>query len=165
MNCPSCNKEVVPDRCFCNWCDSYIPNTECGRRAGLGRRFAAIVLDGVFGGILGMFLSLSLSAQGPTPAFGALQVVLLLLILAYGVYYLWQLSRGTSPGKKLLGITVIVKQTGQPANFWRMLLREIIGKWVSGIVIYLGYLWAIWDKDSQGWHDKIAGTVVVRTTA
>jgi uncharacterized RDD family membrane protein YckC len=26
----------------------------------------------------------------------------------------------------------------------------------------LGYFWAIWDKDNQAWHDKIAGTVVVK---
>lgn len=43
-----------------------------------------------------------------------------------------------------------------------MLLREVIGKWVSGLVFGLGYFWAIWDKDGQTWHDKIAGTVVVK---
>jgi uncharacterized RDD family membrane protein YckC len=43
-----------------------------------------------------------------------------------------------------------------------MLLREIVGKWVSGLLIGLGYFWAIWDKDGQAWHDKIAGTVVIK---
>jgi len=30
------------------------------------------------------------------------------------------------------------------------------------VVFFLGFLWVAWDKDKQGWHDKIAGTVVVR---
>lgn len=42
-----------------------------------------------------------------------------------------------------------------------MVLRETIGKGVSGILI-IGFFWAIWDKDNQALHDKIAGTVVVR---
>jgi uncharacterized RDD family membrane protein YckC len=29
-------------------------------------------------------------------------------------------------------------------------------------VLFLGFFWILWDKDQQGWHDKIAGTVVVR---
>lgn len=43
-----------------------------------------------------------------------------------------------------------------------MILRETIGKFLSGLVLGLGYFWAIWDKDSQAWHDKIAGTVVIK---
>jgi uncharacterized RDD family membrane protein YckC len=32
----------------------------------------------------------------------------------------------------------------------------------SVIVLFLGFLWIAWDRDKQGWHDKIAGTIVVR---
>ena len=32
----------------------------------------------------------------------------------------------------------------------------------SVVVLFLGFLWIAWDKDKQAWHDKIAGTVVVR---
>jgi uncharacterized RDD family membrane protein YckC len=32
----------------------------------------------------------------------------------------------------------------------------------SVIVLFLGFLWIAWDQDKQGWHDKIAGTAVVR---
>ena len=46
-----------------------------------------------------------------------------------------------------------------------MFLREVIGKPVSIVAFVFGYpwLWAIWDKNCQMWHDKIAGTVVVHT--
>jgi uncharacterized RDD family membrane protein YckC len=42
-----------------------------------------------------------------------------------------------------------------------MVLRESFGKTLSGIFFGLGYLWALWDRDSQAWHDKIAGTLVI----
>jgi hypothetical protein len=57
---------------------------------------------------------------------------------------------------------VVNKLNGQIPGFWRMVLREGIGKTVSGVFLGLGFFWAIWDKDNQAWHDKIAGTVVVR---
>ena len=41
-------------------------------------------------------------------------------------------------------------------------LREIVGKFVSAIAFFLGFLWIGWDGRKQGWHDKIAGTHVVR---
>ena len=40
--------------------------------------------------------------------------------------------------------------------------REMVGKFVSYISFGVGILWIILDKENQGWHDKIAGTYVVR---
>jgi len=42
-----------------------------------------------------------------------------------------------------------------------MLLREWIGRWLSGLLFGLGYLWILLDKDRQAWHDKLASTYVV----
>jgi uncharacterized RDD family membrane protein YckC len=72
------------------------------------------------------------------------------------------LSKGLTPGKYLVGEPVVDRLTGGQPGLGTMLLREIVGKWVSGILFGLGYLWAIRDKDGQAWHDKIAGTVVIR---
>ena len=33
----------------------------------------------------------------------------------------------------------------------------------AGLLGLAGFLWAIWDSENQGWHDKLAGTYVVRT--
>ncbi len=38
-------------------------------------------------------------------------------------------------------------------------LRRQIGYWISGI-FYLGFLWILFDNKRQGFHDKIAGTIV-----
>jgi len=56
-----------------------------------------------------------------------------------------------------------VKSNGEKATFGTMFLREIIGKFISSLFFGLGYFWAIWDKDRQAWHDKIAGTYVLET--
>lgn len=34
---------------------------------------------------------------------------------------------------------------------------------IAGLLGFAGFLWAIWDSENQGWHDKLAGTYVVRT--
>jgi uncharacterized RDD family membrane protein YckC len=43
-----------------------------------------------------------------------------------------------------------------------MLVREIVGKTISGAVFLLGYLWILFDRERQGWHDKLANTYVVQ---
>ena len=68
---------------------------------------------------------------------------------------------GRTVGKRLLGLRV-VNAAGRPPGIGRALLREVIGKWLSGTVFYLGYLSVAGDPCKQGWHDKIAGTTVQR---
>ena len=41
-------------------------------------------------------------------------------------------------------------------------VREVVGKFLSGLVLCLGYLWMLWDAERQCWHDKLVGTRVVR---
>ena len=54
-------------------------------------------------------------------------------------------------------------QTGDIPGFGKMFVREVPGRFVSALVFGLGYFWAIIDRNGQAWHDRIAGTVVVRT--
>jgi len=93
---------------------------------------------------------------------GANVVLLLVIILLLG-YIVWELilfARGTTPGKKLLGMRVI-KDDGTSAGFFTMLIREWIGKLISGLFLGLGFLWILFDRDKQGWHDKLMSTYVV----
>ena len=57
---------------------------------------------------------------------------------------------------------VVNKETGLPVGMGTMLFREIPAKIVSGIVLGLGYAAILWDKNHQGWHDKMASTIVVK---
>ncbi len=147
------------------------PPLDRARLAGVLRRLGAVLIDGLlaylpFVPVLVVGAPLVSNVGGVTSeallTVGVGFVASYLALLGYMAYGLVQMGQGRSPGKKLLGLRVIYLATGEPAGFWRMVLREVVGKWVSGAILGLGYLWAIWDDKKQGWHDKIAGTVVVR---
>jgi uncharacterized RDD family membrane protein YckC len=67
---------------------------------------------------------------------------------------------GQTVGKRLVGIR-IVREDGEPIGIVQVLLRHCVGYTLSTLGAFLGFLWVIWDAKHQGWHDKIARTVVV----
>ena len=77
------------------------------------------------------------------------------------IYFTWfHGATGQTPGKILLGLRV-VQTTGDPMTFGVAFLRWV-GYIISAAGICLGFIWIIFDRKKQGWHDKIAGTVVIR---
>jgi len=68
-------------------------------------------------------------------------------------------STGRTPGKRLLDLQVVSVDGGK-ISFGVAFLRSV-GYLVSSIVFCLGYIWIGFDKRKQGWHDKIAGTIVI----
>jgi uncharacterized RDD family membrane protein YckC len=79
----------------------------------------------------------------------------LLVTVVYNVGF-WTLS-GQTPGKRVLGVRVM-RADGTRLRLGRALLRQI-GYWISTL-FYLGFLWILVDNKRQGFHDKIAGTIV-----
>ena len=78
------------------------------------------------------------------------------------VYYvLFTYIRGQTPGKMLLGLHV-ENEDGNKPSLKQVLLREVIGKAISTLVLLIGYLWIFWDPKKRGWHDHIGGTYVVK---
>lgn len=65
---------------------------------------------------------------------------------------------GQSVGKSVLNLYLVSASTGTPVGAGTAFLREIVHV-VDGI-LYLGYLWPLWDKQKQTWADKVVGTVV-----
>jgi uncharacterized RDD family membrane protein YckC len=55
----------------------------------------------------------------------------------------------------------VVRRDGQNMTYGRAALREILGKFVSGITLGIGYLMVAFDAHKQGLHDKIADTCVI----
>jgi uncharacterized RDD family membrane protein YckC len=101
-----------------------------------GKRLPAYVLDlaipvFVLLSILGVGAGLSSSGSGIGGQ------VAVLLSIGYGIWALTLFARGTTPGKRLLGMHV-VKEGGEAAGFGRMFLRELIGKVISALVFSLG---------------------------
>ncbi|SEM70530.1 Uncharacterized membrane protein YckC, RDD family [Syntrophus gentianae] len=66
---------------------------------------------------------------------------------------------GQTPGKMLLGLQVI-QSSGEKMTLGLAFLRWV-GSIFSGLILYLGFLWIIFDRKKQGWHDKIAETLVI----
>ena len=67
---------------------------------------------------------------------------------------------GTTVGKMVMGIKLINNQ-GDKVGLWDSLVRWI-GYYLSVTFLFIGFLWSLFDQDSQTWHDKIAGTYVVK---
>jgi uncharacterized RDD family membrane protein YckC len=72
----------------------------------------------------------------------------------------WKFKSAT-PGKIMMGLQIVDAETLGPVPFGRLVLR-LLGYVVSVIPLCLGFFWIAWDKRKQGFHDKIAKTVVIR---
>ena len=121
-----------------------LPDAWAYPKASFWERMGAAFLDVVLVSILGSFVG------GPPLGF--------LVALAYFAgMWAW---KATTIGGIVLGLKV-ARLDGQPLTFVIALVRGLAAGF-SVVVLFLGFLWIIWDKDKQGWHDRIAGTVVVK---
>ena len=120
-------------------------------RAGWWRRFGAWLLDGIVVGLITGILSGVLHGVGSS--------VGVLVSIAYFVFFEGG-SQGAGVGKQAMGIRVVDARTNAPIGYRRAFVRWV-GRILSALVFMLGYFWMLWDADSQCWHDKLAGDVVV----
>ncbi len=125
-------------------------------KATILRRFFAVFIDGVIIGIASFIIALFVPKDSSLSSL--MQPLMTLAGWIYAVFFIWQ--SGATPGKMAMGIKV-VRTDGSKLSLWQAILREVIGKFISSIVFMLGYLWVLWDKNRQAWHDHIAGTYVV----
>jgi uncharacterized RDD family membrane protein YckC len=79
---------------------------------------------------------------------------------AVAIVLFW-VSRQATPGKMALGARIVDAQTGEAPGTGQLIARYL-GYYVSTIPLLLGFVWVAFDPRKQGWHDKMAGTVVVR---
>lgn len=162
--CRSCNAEVAPGTRWCGVCRANLVNQAVGRLASPGKRLGAYFLD-VLVPAVALFSILGVAGAGAAAAGGegGMGVGILLSIVLFVGYIVWAFTlfaKGMTPGKKLLGMRV-VKEDGTSAGFFTMFIREWIGKAISGLIFSLGFLWILFDRDKQGWHDKLMSTYVV----
>ena len=105
-------------------------------------------------------------------AAGALDIILVTMICSFlhvrGFWPVVMLGyfagmwtwKGTTVGGIILGLKV-VRADGQPLTLPTSLVRGAAAAF-SAMVLFLGFLWIAWDREKQGWHDQIAGTLVIR---
>jgi|SRR5579864_1957798 len=126
-----------------------------GPRAGFWRRFAAALIDGIIVGIVSGILEAVLHSTG------------YFLGVVIGVaYYGWLegSASGQTVGKRGMGIRVYDLRGRGPIGFGRGVGRYF-ARILSALPLFLGYFWMLWDSESQTWHDKLVGTVVVPVDA
>lgn len=127
-------------------------------KATFGRRVLAYLIDCV---LVGTGLSLLVGF-----CVGVLQLsqawITPLTLLLWWTYMVVRTARqGQTLGKRALKIKV-TGPDGTPPGWGRVLVRETVGRMLSGLIFGLGYLWMLWDPERRCWHDMIAGTRVVR---
>jgi uncharacterized RDD family membrane protein YckC len=136
--------------------------------AGFWRRFLALLIDtiilGVVGGILASVLGLgSGSTGGGSVSFNFGTGGTLLYIILDLIYFTLMIAlvNGKTLGGMVLGIRAVPADGGGRVSIGKALIRAVVA-YVSGLVLVLGYLWMLWDSNNQTWHDKAAGTYVVK---
>ena len=151
------------------------------RYAGFWIRLVARLLDGLivgipFGILFGVFAvaggvfanntsSSSQDSQNAAAAAvfggGFLLLYLLALVLQVGYWiYFWGTS-GATLGMRLLHLRVVDADTGGPIGYARATVRFLMSI-VNGWACYIGWIWVAFDPRKQGWHDKVANSVVLQ---
>ncbi len=137
---------------------------------GFGERLVAYIVDIVITGFVIIVIAIlgglvvaggAATNNGVLAGTGLVVLVLALLIIPLAYFpYFWARD-GQTPGMRMFGLKVVRDADGGPISGGQAVLR-LIGYWVSGAVFYIGYIWIFIDKRRRGWHDLIAGTVVVK---
>lgn len=176
--CPSCGQAAAVNDQYCSRCGATLISIEI---AGFWRRLGGSLIDVVIVFVLAIIPAiivgtLAYNAMDP-PEFaftqsqqdeqetagsvaGAAGTGIFLVIFA--VYGAALNAGGGTVGKRIVGVRLEDIHTGENIGIGKSLVRFIVSI-ASGLAVLLGYLWCIWDSNKQTWHDKAAGSVVVRT--
>jgi uncharacterized RDD family membrane protein YckC len=151
--------------------------------AGFWIRFIAAFIDGIIVGLPLFILFLviegpafksytdcissagaagSYASCGSIYGYGSIQYFNLVTLVVQLAYFavMWS-SFGGTLGQRMLGLHVVDAATGGKIGIGRAIGRYI-GYLISAFVLLIGLIWAAFDPRKQGWHDKMAGTFVVR---
>lgn len=133
-------------------------------------RFLAALMDSIvisalvsfimlmFGRRYGIF-NLDINSTSPITSNGE-SIITTIFQWAYNIFMIRYY--GATLGKMVMKLKVV--GDGKELDLPRIVIRETIGKFISGIILGIGYLMVAWDKRKQGLHDKIAGTLVIHET-
>jgi uncharacterized RDD family membrane protein YckC len=120
---------------------------------GQEERLDSELLNGSADTLLSMLLS-SMAPKGP------MDFVVSWILPAVAIIAFW-VARQATPGKMLIHARIVdAKTLGKPTS--GQLIGRYLAYYVSILPLCLGFFWVGWDPRKQGWHDKLAGTLVIR---
>lgn len=132
--------------------------------AGFWRRLGAYLLDAIL--LIALTWVLLLMAYGlsylddPNAYWGPLQPLISYAMPPVLVLLFW-IKKSRTPGKMAVAATIVDAQTGARPSARQFVIRYF-AYILSSLPLFLGFLWIVFDSRKQGWHDKLAGTVVVQ---
>lgn len=133
--------------------------------ASIGLRGGAFLLDYILLLLVpAVTLSLALIFKRALPSASYFMLFigyLAALALAFFNWVYLCVRDGQSLGQRLIGIRV-VREDGAPLTYKTAVVRHIVGYPLAILVAGLGILWMLFDARQQGWHDKLARTLVVK---
>jgi len=184
-HCPVCSAVVSDDEVRCPVCTSVLPPRDVIPRrkkeprqqpgivsqvppdpepVGFGPRCIAAIVDTAL--ILTVILPCLLIIYGrayfsPDPLIkGPLDALLSVILPAIVVIACW-ICCGATPGKMMIGARIVDAATGGKAKPVQYIVRYY-AYIIAAIPLFAGFFAIIADPRRQGWHDKLAGTMVVR---
>ncbi|HSW42067.1 MAG TPA: RDD family protein [Patescibacteria group bacterium] len=140
------------------------------RFASHGGRLVAYIVDVILASILVTIVAVLLSfgvavfavaGVDVLAAAGGIFVLVAVVTVSIGYFPWFWVKGGATPGMRIFNLTVVRDRDGGPIGWGEAFLR-LFGFWVSSLVFYLGFAWILIDKRRRGWHDLIAGTIMVQ---
>lgn len=100
------------------------------------------------------------NVENPTILAGPIDFLVSWIFPAVAIISFWFYKQAT-PGKMLFATKIVDARTGGEPSFGQLVGRYF-AYFLSTLGLGLGFIWVAFDPKKQGWHDKLAGTVVVR---
>lgn len=141
--------------------------------AGFWIRFVSVIVDSVIVNVatfvvgivliyvIGFLQGISGAAVDYSQGGPLTYLIYLISILGYVGYFVYGWGMGSTIAQRWFRLAVVDAETGRPIGFGRAGMRYF-GYVVSALACYVGLIWAAFDPKKQGWHDKIANSVVVQ---
>jgi uncharacterized RDD family membrane protein YckC len=183
MYCSKCGTQNPDDADFCTKCGNNLkpapqPLTEkatVSSRGVLGtekevilHRIVAVIIDYIVMGFLSFFIlgasvGPGLATKSPGAFIGGLFMSIILIIVIWIFYgIILETWKGQTVGKMVMGI-IVVKENGEPCDFFAALLRNVFRIIDSLPTLYLvGFIVIALTEKKQRLGDRLAGTVVVK---
>lgn len=139
-------------------------NIQPVKYAGFWIRWVAVFIDGIVVAIMAVpimiafyFLSGGIFSEDGETSSG---FNLLGYLISWGYYIYMTDKYQATLGKRAMGI-IVVNEDFSKASLGNIILRETVGKIISGIILMIGYIMAAFTDRKRALHDMISGTVVI----
>ena len=165
--CANCGHQISDDAPYCPQCGQARVTSNAALYADFGSRFLARIIDWLILIIPGIVLSIVFAAiQFGSGAFGdnrfsANPFNFSGAVITFAYHWLMlALWEGQTVGKRVMHIRIL-RADGSPLDLGTSAARAAMSI-LSGLVLGLGFFWALWDPERRTWHDMVADTRAFR---